>query len=258
MMKEHRIQVDLAKCIGCGMCRKDCPADNISITDKKAVIKSQVCIKCGHCVAVCPKAAVSMTGFLEPAVEINKAVILEPQQLMDALRTRRSIRQFKKRPLAPEVIARIIEAGRLTPSAKNAQDVSYIVLKDNIERYEKMAVKLFKRLLPLARLVSSMAKNKEIDDHFFFHEAPAVIMIVSGDKISGALAASNMALMAEANGLGVLYSGFFTMAANMSLSLRRSLNLNRKNKVVETLVLGYPDVRYHRTVQKEAAKVRFL
>lgn len=42
-MKEHRIQVDLAKCIGCGMCRRDCPADNISITDKKAVIKSQAC-----------------------------------------------------------------------------------------------------------------------------------------------------------------------------------------------------------------------
>lgn len=257
-MKEHRIQVDLAKCIGCGMCRRDCPADNISITDKKAVIKSQACIKCGHCVAVCPKGAVSMTGFKEPPVEIKKSVVLDPQQLMDALRTRRSIRQFKKQSVTQEVTAQIIEAGRLTPSGENAQDVSYIVLKDNMERFEKMAVRLFKRLLPFARLVNTMAKNKEIDDHFFFHEAPVVIMIVAKDKINGALAASNMALMAEANGLGVLYSGFFSMAANMSLSLRRALGVKRKNKVVETLVLGYPAVTYHRTAQKEAAKIRFL
>lgn len=257
-MKEHRIQVDRAKCIGCGMCRRDCPADNISITDKKAVIKSQACIKCGHCVAVCPKGAVSMTGFKEPPVEIQKSVILDPQQLMDALRTRRSIRQFKKQSVAQEVTVQIIEAGRLTPSGENAQDVSYIVLKDNMEQFEKMAVRLFKRLLPIARLINPMAKNKEIDDHFFFHGAPVVIMIVAKDKINGALAASNMALMAEANGLGVLYSGFFTMAANMSLSLHRALGLKRKNKVVETLVLGYPAVTYHRTAQKEAAKIRFL
>lgn len=257
-MKEHRIQVDFAKCIGCGMCRRDCPADNISIMDKKAVIKSQACIKCGHCVAVCPKAAVSMTGFEEPPMEMKGAVILDPQQLMDAIRTRRSIRQFKKKPVALEVVAQIIEAGRLTPSGGNAQDVSYIVLKDNMERYEKKAVRLFKRLLPLARLINPVAKNKEIDDHFFFHEAPVVIMIVAKDKINGALAASNMALMAEANGLGVLYSGFFTMAANTSLSLRRALCLKGKKKVVETLVLGYPGVTYHRTAQKEAAEIRFL
>lgn len=140
-MKEHRIEVDTAKCIGCGMCRRDCPASNISITNKKAVIESQACIKCGHCVAVCPKAAVSMTGFDEPPMEIKKPTVLDPQQLLDAIRTRRTIRQFKNQPVAPEVIAQIIEAGRLTPSGENAQDVSYIVLKDHIERYEKMAVR---------------------------------------------------------------------------------------------------------------------
>lgn len=257
-MKEHRIEVDTAKCIGCGMCRRDCPASNISITNKKAVIESQACIKCGHCVAVCPKAAVSMTGFDEPPMEFKKPTVLDPQQLLDAIRTRRTIRQFKNQPVAPEVIAQIIEAGRLTPSGENAQDVSYIELKDHIERYEKMAVRFFRRLLPFARLVNPMAKNKEIDDHFFFNKAPAVIVIVAKDEINGALAASNMALMAEANGLGVLYSGFFCMAANMSRSLRKALGLKRKNRVIATLVLGYSGVTYHRTAQKETAKIRFL
>ena len=59
-------------------------------------------------------------------------------------------------------------------------------------------------------------RRTTIDDHFFFKKAPAAIVVVSRDKIDGALAAANMALMAEACGLGVLYSGFFCMAAGLS------------------------------------------
>ncbi|MDU4890071.1 MAG: hypothetical protein E6344_08780 [Clostridium sp.] len=82
-------------------------------------------------------------------------------------------------------------------------------------------------------------------------------MVVTKDKISGSLAA-NMALMVEANGLGILYSGFFTVVADNSPKLCKLLNLKQKGSVVTTLVLGYPAVTYKRTVQKEAAVVRYL
>ncbi|WP_125142351.1 NADH-quinone oxidoreductase subunit I [Clostridium transplantifaecale] len=45
------------------------------------------CIMCGHCVAVCPKAAVSMTGFDEPPIEIDEPTVLDPLQLLKAIRT---------------------------------------------------------------------------------------------------------------------------------------------------------------------------
>lgn len=256
-MREHKINVNHDKCIGCGMCRRDCPAYNIEIRDKKAVIKTQDCIMCGHCAAVCPKAAVSITGFDEPPVEIEKPVILEPHQLMDAIRTRRSIRQYREKTIPQEVIAQIIEAGRLTPSGGNAQDVSYIVLQEEIGRYERIAVRFARKLLPLVKLVSRTAKNAVIDDNFFFKKAPVAIAITSKDKINAALAASNMELMAEAYGLGVLYSGFFAMIANNSHTLRRMLNL-KHTKIVTTLVLGYPNVNYRRTAQKDPADVRYL
>lgn len=121
-----------------------------------------------------------------------------------------------------------------------------------------MAAGLFRRLLPLMKLVNPMARRTVIDDHFFFKSAPAAIVITSKDEVNGALAAANMELMAEACGLGVLYSGFFSMAANHSGSLRRMLGLSRGEKAVTTLVLGYSAVKYHRTVQKEAAAVRYL
>lgn len=256
MKREHIVQIDGDKCVGCGLCRTDCPAGNILLKDKKALIIAQDCILCGHCVAICPQAAVHMTGFDEPPQEIAATAALNPQMLLDALRTRRSIRQFAKLPVENEVIERIIEAGRLTPTGGNAQDVSYIVLQDQMESCEKLAVRLFRRLLPLAKLANPLAKRTRIDDHFFFKSAPAAIAVLARNQVDGALAAANMALMAEACGLGVLYSGFFCMAANHSRALRKALGLARKDKVVATLVLGYPSVSYKRTAPKEPAFVR--
>lgn len=258
MREQHIIEVNKDLCIGCGLCKNDCPVNNIVMKDKKAVIKDQNCIKCGHCVAICPKAAITMTGFDEPSIEFTKQPTLDSNELLMAIKARRTIRKFKNKEVPLEIVEQIIEAGRFTPSAKNTQDVSYVVLGENKGKYEEIAVKLFRRIKPIASIWMKDAKEVTIDDNFFFKKAPIVIMVVTKDKVSGSLAASNMALMAESCGLGVLYSGFFSEVVNHSPKLRRLLNLERKDHVVTTLVLGYPDVKYRRTAQKETANVNYL
>ena len=126
------------------------------------------------------------------------------------------------------------------------------------DRIEQMAVKLFRRIQPAAGLVNSLVREHPIDDHFFFFEAPAVIVILAEDKTNGLLAAQNMEYVAEACGLGVLYSGYFTMAAQASGQIRKALKLQRGQKIAMTLVLGYPAIHYQRSVPRDEPEVTRL
>ena len=71
-------------------------------------------------------------------------------------------------------------------------------IRDSLERCEELAVRLFRRVLPFARLVDATARRTAIDDRFFFKGAPAVVVVVAKDQVNGALAASNMELVAQA------------------------------------------------------------
>ena len=257
-MKKHQVRIDTDKCVGCGLCVKTCPAHNIELKNKKAKIVLDDCLMCGQCTAVCPKEAASISGYEHEDTYRNPEVRLDPPAVLDTIRFRRSIRQFRDKKIPKEIMDQILEAGRLTHTAKNMQDVSFVVLKKEITRIESMAVKLFKIIKPLADLFWPMARNTKIDDHFFFFHAPVVIVILAKEKTNGILAAQNMEFAAEANDLGVLFSGFFTTTANISHKIRKALRVPKGKRVAATLVLGYPDVKFLRSVPRRQLDVIYL
>lgn len=256
-MEEHQVSIDSAKCVGCGVCAKVCAAHNITIDHKKAKTLSNHCLMCGQCSAVCPKEAISITNY--PVEQIGKKgeSRLNPDDVLNVIRFRRTIRQFKQKEIPSEVISQILEAGRLTHTAKNMQDVSFIVLDREKNRIEQMAVSLFQKLKPLANLFSPMARNNKIDDNFFFFNAPVVIVILAKNKTNGILAAQNMEFVAEANGLGVLFSGFFTTAVNASHKIKKALNIPKGKRAAMTLVMGYPAVKFLRSAPREKLDVSY-
>ncbi|MDO4269265.1 MAG: nitroreductase family protein [Eubacteriales bacterium] len=257
-MKQHRVIIDTDKCVGCGKCARVCVAHNIAVDRKKAQTKLNDCVMCGQCGAVCPVKAITISGYDTGQIDKTGDIRLNPETVLDVIRFRRSIRQFKEKEIPREVIRQILEAGRLTHTAKNMQDVSFVVLEREKKRVEQMAVSLFRKIKPLADLSSPMARNNRIDDHFFFFNAPTVIVILAENKTNGLLAAQNMEFVAEANGLGVLFSGYFTMAANASRRIRKALRVTKGKRVAMTLVLGYGDVKFLRSPQRRKLDVRYM
>ena len=254
---EKKVIIDKRKCIGCGLCVKDCVGFDIVLEDDKAVAYGKSCIKCGHCEAICPQNAVMLEGFEDETEVFDEQTRLNPEELMAAIKTRRTIRSFTDEAVPKEIVDMIIEAGRLAPTGSNAQGTSYIVLDKKKAECEAAAVEMFTKLLNSGKLVISALKNMNIDENFFFKKAPIVIVILGKDKVSASLAAQNMAFMAEANGLGVLFSGFFTACYNMSGKIRKILGVDKKPQAVTTIVIGYPAVKYHRTSRRNPAKVNW-
>ena len=257
MRNEHSISIDPSMCNRCGLCRDDCPDSVIVLTDESAEYTGQFCVKCGHCVAICPQGAVSITGFDDAPEEIDQFPMIDPDALLSQMKSRRSMRQFTEKDVSQDDISKIIEAGRYTPTGGNKQGVSYVVIRDNKDECERIALSSLRRLKPLLGIFKRYIRNLEFGDNFLFKSAPVVIVIKSIDSLDGALAASTMELMAQSLGLGVLYSGFFTRAVRRSPRLKRLLSVAPHDKIVTTLVIGHPAARYQRTAQRESAVTCF-
>lgn len=262
--------VDKEKCVGCGLCVKDCFPRIIKVVNNKAKIKNLACIKCGHCIAVCPKGAITTDEYNMESVKVyNEAEFnIEADTLLNFIKFRRSTRQFKSKDVENEKILKIIEAGRFTQTATNSQNVSYIVVKDDMEKFREIIYESLKnkgeeilgnlnpQTMPYkgyAKLWMKMYKEYKVNlknDKLFFN-APLLIFVVSESPINASLASSNMELITNALGLGTFFSGFTVIAAQGNQEIRNFLGLEEKNEIVTCMIIGYPDVKYFRTVPRK-------
>ncbi|GIM29987.1 nitroreductase [Clostridium polyendosporum] len=268
------ISVNTEKCIGCGQCVKDCFLRDIEMVDSKAKINNVTCIKCGHCIAICPKAAVSTDEYnMKDVKNYNKEEFLvDADNLLNFIKFRRTIRQFKDKDVEGNKISKIIEAGRFTQTGSNMQDVSYIVVKDGLQELKALTLEslkklgenmlasltpqtMFKRYAEMwIKMYEEYQENSNENDRLFFN-APVVIIVTANSEINGALAASNMELMTNALGLGTFFSGFFVRAAQGNKKIMDFLGVKEGKQIITCMVIGYPNVKYLRTVPRKEADI---
>ena len=252
----QQILIDKEKCIGCGLCAKDCVDAAITIEGGKAVVHKG-CLECGHCFAVCPTGAVDMPGYDTSACsETVPLSEIDSARFLQGIKSRRSMRQFKKRPVEPAKIKMILEAGRYAPTAKNAQNVAFTVLTSRRAEIERACVKFFRAGVNAGSKVIPSLRDSKIDDNFFFKGAPLVIVVSGYDSVDPTLASAYMELMANSLGLGVLYSGFFRACTILNPRIKARLKLPFGHKVVTCMVIGYPAVEYKRIPPRKPVKAK--
>jgi len=162
-------------------------------------------------------------------------------EVREAIRERRSIRVFKKRPVEDEKLGRVLEAGRLAPSANNMQEWKFAVVRDEEKR---------KRL-------TVAAKNQ-----LFVGSAPVVIagcgtitdLRMSCGQLSYpvdvAIAMTQMTLQAVEEGLGTCW-----VCAFDEDKVKSVLGIPDEVRVVALLPLGYPDESPSPRPRKEMGEV---
>ncbi|MGL5615895.1 MAG: nitroreductase family protein [Sarcina sp.] len=269
--------VNKDKCIGCTLCKQDCIVSDIEMVDGKSHIKNETCIKCGHCIAICPVKAISSDDEKEYSMddvkEYNKETFdIDSENLMNFMKFRRSVRLFKKDEIEEEKIEKILEAGKFTQTGSNEQDVSYVVVKDKVQELRKMVLETLnatadslmadkntpKNILVYANMWKKMynefLENPEGEDKLFF-KAPLLIAVKARRVVNGALAASKMELMTDALGLGTYFSGFLERAVAFNPKIKEFLQIGEGEELVACMVIGYPRVKYKRTVPRKDVKI---
>ncbi len=140
---------------------------------------------------------------------------------LEAIAARRSVRKFKPDPVPRDVLLRVLDAGRLAPTAHNDQPWEFVVVTD-------------------AALRNRIA---EITDYGkFIAESPVCIVVLSQPTRyyveDGSAATTTMLLAAAALGLGGCWvaGDKKPYAARIASVCRAPSNL----KLVALIALGYP------------------
>jgi nitroreductase/NAD-dependent dihydropyrimidine dehydrogenase PreA subunit len=268
------IHIDEATCKKDSFCVQECPVAIIKQEGPKTVPKmipggSDLCIECGHCVAVCPHGALNhLTVPLEDCPAIVKENIVNKEQAIQFLRSRRSVRTFKQKAVETQQIEELIRVARYAPTGSNAQDVQWTVMTDQekIKKVSKLTVAWMRQTLENAKENSGpsylpgiiAAWDKGVD--VVLRDAPVLIIASTpGASNNGmvdlSIALSYLELAAYPCGLGTCWAGLAQQALAFFQPLKDHIGLPESHTNAYPMMLGYPKFRFHRLPERKAPHI---
>jgi len=140
--------------------------------------------------------------------------------LLEIIKSRRSIRRYEDRDVPDELVYKIIEAGIWAPSSNHCEPCEFIVIRDR-EIKEKLS-----KISPWSKFIA---------------DAPVAICILSNKASScvimdGSIAVMNMLLEIHSLGLG---SCWVDVKYNEKL-VRDTLNIPDNYEIITVIPVGYP------------------
>ena len=140
--------------------------------------------------------------------------------------SRRSVREFKDRPIAKETLEALLDVARRAPTASNSQKLHWIVVNDGA-KVHALSVEAM-NWLRTSDIAPAKLEQWERGYDFILRGAPTVIMACTPadyqwGKQDCAIALTFLELAAEARGLGACWAGYLTRVAGVHAPLRQAL-----------------------------------
>lgn len=154
--------------------------------------------------------------------------------ILEIIKSRRSVKKFKDTPVPKELIEKIVEAGTWAPTGRNWQSPIILAVTNKELRDE------------LSRLNFTSDPDKRIDP---FYGAP-VVLVVLADKsrhtyiYDGSLVMGNMLLEAHSLGLGAcwIHRARETFETEAGKAILKKLGIEGEYEGIGNCVVGYPDM----------------
>lgn len=159
----------------------------------------------------------------------------EGEKMLNLILSRQSDRKYSHKSVEKEKIDRIIEAGRMAPSACNAQPWKFIVV-DDPRLVKKIAVACAAKLLGMNSFVAQAPVLIVIirEKPNFSSKVGATIKNKDYSLIDIGISSENFCLQAKAEGIGSCIIGWFDEE-----QLRKILSIPRSKRVELIITLGY-------------------
>jgi nitroreductase len=163
--------------------------------------------------------------------------MLDGKTMLKLILSRQSDRSYNDKPIENEKIERIVEAGRMAPSACNAQPWKFIVVTES----------------SLISKLAEAASAELIGMNSFVNQAPVLVVVIRekanftsriGATIKSkdyslidiGIASENICLQARAEGIGSCMIGWFD-----EKKVKKILGIPSPKRVELIITLGYPD-----------------
>lgn len=295
VIQNLKIVINIGDCTKCKACIKVCPPQLYYFKDDQLRIArnfEEFCIECGHCVAICPVNVIQLKGRpideVKDLPEIEKKLTLN--FLLNLVQTRRSIRQYKEKSVPKELVEKILEVARYSPTGSNTENVHFTIVQDPelltkfsneltknvsdfVKKYEDPEERISleaifgkgllrfttERIESFKRILRGIKIGREFwrwNTELIIIHAPRATTSTLVEDCS--LAACHIMLAAETLGLATCSLGYATALLNRIRSISELVKIPTDHIVGYALSIGYPNVKYQRIPARKPVRVKWL
>ncbi|MBQ7879363.1 MAG: nitroreductase [Clostridia bacterium] len=154
--------------------------------------------------------------------------------ILELIKSRKSVKKYKSDPVPKELIEKIVEAGTWAPTGRNWQSPIILAVTNKEIRDE------------LSRLNFGSDPDKRIDP---FYGAPCVLVVLADKSkhtylYDGSLVMGNMLLEAHSLGLGAcwIHRAKETFESAAGKAILKKLGIEGDYEGIGNCIVGYPDM----------------
>jgi nitroreductase/NAD-dependent dihydropyrimidine dehydrogenase PreA subunit len=286
--------IDPEVCSSCKLCIEVCPCKVVGINDNNNVHfireRESICLQCGQCMAVCTTKAITVKGLsyddLFDLTENN----MDYNSFLAFLANRRSIRNFRDKPVSEEILLKILDSISYAPFGAEPEKVHITII--NNRKIIETALPFISGFLddivkwldnPVASFFIKSRRGPEtfntIKNHLYPISKSGNYKLALGDRITrgapaliifhaekGAEEHTNNAviyatysiLAAHSLGLGATMIGIVPAAINKVPEVRDIFQIPKENEAVMSFILGYPKYRYKRAIKRKQHNINWI